>query len=758
MLARIFHWLWLPILLAVSAGTAWLFFAVPVKIESSFFSLLPLSQNSAVKREAIEKISRNSAGLVHAIFVPADAEHTLDALERQKTFARAVTESGIAVPDKIADPDPKKLKAIAALFKPYRLQLLSQTHATLLEEGRLDALAETALAELNAPVTARLLPVRDDPYGFLTAFFAENPLLRAPFRFIDGVPVANIEDGVTAAYLPLRLNNTNALSEIVGNIGRLQALQEKFSDGNVRVELAGVPVHTAISASKSLNEINLLSVASLIFLFAIFFAVFRSLKTFFVGTGTLVLAGTLAFAGTNAIFGSIHTLTLLFGCSLLGIAVDYILHLVIAGTLTKPLARALIFSAGTTCLAFAVFLFVDVELLRQIATFTLIGIATAVSLTLGVLARFDFLKKSFARNKAQELAGQIAGTLKAAGTKKNAQIWVFAFLFIAGLIGIARGNYSEDLKNLYEPGEDLKIAEKHCARILDYQNSQNFLVVAQTELELLDKCSDFEDAILKKNPDAGVGSIAQIVPPLEKQLQNFYLACKALNNPPAAFPIRIKNLPAMEVLKPSKLENNALLPELSLLFGGGNEEFYAIVTVRNADKKIIQEIARTNKVLNLDFIAETNLFLEKCRNRCALYLLVAVAGTLLIFCLRHGIRTGARMILPTLGALAGTAAFITACGFSLSLFHLLALFLIFGFGIDYIIHRAENAVCSRNASLSILLSCVTTFVAFGFLSFTAFPLTREMGLLIAFGIVLSYALSHFVDLDGNGKNISFPQK
>lgn len=745
MIARIFHWLWLPILSAIVAGTTALFFCRPIKIESSFYSLLPLSQNTAIKQEAIEKISKKSASLVHIIFVPTSDGDLTNAIEQQKKFVSAALDGNAFELDTLAAPPNEMLKTVASIFKPYRFQLLSEKHAQLLEQNNAEKLAENALAALHSPVSARILPVRDDPFGLLTDFFLENPLLRSPFHFIDGVPVAKLANEQFVAYLPLRARNHDSLKQLVADIEHLQTLQTQLSNSMVKIELAGVPVHTAISASQSLREINMLSLASIGFLFIIFFAVFRSLKTFFVGAGTLALAGTLAFVCTNAIFGNIHTLTLVFGCSLLGIAVDYILHLVIAGTLTRALARALILSAGTTCLAFAVFLFEKVELLQQIATFTIIGIAGTLLIALTILARFDWLKKSFPRERALNNANKLANFFNAAGTLKYSQICVFGTLLLAGTLAVIFGNYREDLKKLYEPSPALKQAEMHYAQMVGYQSMQTFLATAPDETTLLNKLNQFEKSVLEQNKNAQITSISQLVPAPEIQTRNFKLTQKLLKNPPENFPIHVKNLPPkMELFTPTKFFENRAFDDISMLFGKHGDEFYAVVLVKNTDKNSVEKIAGTQAFLNLDFISETNRFLENCRNQTAIYLALALAGTLILFTLSYGIQRGPRMILPTLGALAGTLAVMSACGIAISLFHLLALFLILGFGVDYIIHATENQARSRESSLSILLSCTTTFVAFGFLAFTAFPLTREIGILVAVGLMFSYTLSNFV--------------
>lgn len=728
--------------LILLAGTLFAAFSKPVKIESGFYSLLPLSQNSETKRAAIEKISGNAASLVYVIFTADETVPAETLAAKQKTFAAAVDKNDF-VPDGFAGAPAETLKKAADIFKPARFQLLSESQAKMLENGETDKLAENALAEIHSPVRARILPVKEDPYGFLTHFFTENPLLQTRFTFINGVPTAKLPDGGNAACLFLRAKNADSLSLLIDAVEKLKSLQKQFSDETVSVRLAGVPVHTADSASKSLHEINVLSLVSLALLFGLFLFVFRSLKTFFTGILTLGAAGTAAFFLTNAVFGEIHTLALVFGCSLLGIAVDCILHLVIAGTLTKQLTKALVFSAGTTCLAFTVFLFAQIGLLQQIAVFTITGILCTLALTLSVLAGCDRLKKSFPRERALKISQTFADKLARAGTLK-VRICIFSTLFAAGTIAALSGTHSEDLKKLYEPSPELRRAETIWAQISGFAGTKNFLASATDETELLEKTAAFADAAALEFPEAKIADITRLVPAASRQKRHFELVKKLFESPPEKFPVKIKNPPEnFEPLMPSAVLASGAFDSLSMLFGSCGNVFYAIVPVSGAiDGGALEKLAEKQGLENLDFVGETNRFLEKCRERTALLLLAAVAGTALLFAIFRGFLRGLTMILPTSGAIAGTLALAVACGVSVSFFHLLAFFLIFGFGVDYVIHLEENRPRSRESSLAILLSCATTFTAFGLLAFTAFPLTRETGILVAAGIALSYLLSN----------------
>ena len=79
----------------------------------------------------------------------------------------------------------------------------------------------------------------------------------------------------------------------------------------------------------------------------------------------------------------------------------------------------------------------------------------------------------------------------------------------------------------------------------------------------------------------------------------------------------------------------------------------------------------------------------------------------------------------------------------MNLFHVLSLFLITGFSLDYSIFRFNDARTENmyHSRVAVLMSCATTVFSFLLLSLTSFKLVSSLGFMLACGLISSYILS-----------------
>jgi predicted exporter len=116
---------------------------------------------------------------------------------------------------------------------------------------------------------------------------------------------------------------------------------------------------------------------------------------------------------------------------------------------------------------------------------------------------------------------------------------------------------------------------------------------------------------------------------------------------------------------------------------------------------------------------------------------------LLVVGLRSAVRAG-RVIAPCLAALALATAVLVALGTRISVFHLVALLLVLGIGLNYALFL-ENAGTNdeqRERTRQALALCVaTTVITFGVLAFSTTPVLRAIGATVALGAVLALALA-----------------
>jgi predicted exporter len=124
-------------------------------------------------------------------------------------------------------------------------------------------------------------------------------------------------------------------------------------------------------------------------------------------------------------------------------------------------------------------------------------------------------------------------------------------------------------------------------------------------------------------------------------------------------------------------------------------------------------------------------------------LAVAVAAVYLLLHWRFG-RPAWRALLPTLLAGALTLALLAVAGQALQLFHVLALLLLLGVGVDYgIFLLAQPNRRDGRSFVSVTIAAASTLLAFGLLALSGTPALRAFGLTLGLGILLAWALTPF---------------
>jgi len=96
---------------------------------------------------------------------------------------------------------------------------------------------------------------------------------------------------------------------------------------------------------------------------------------------------------------------------------------------------------------------------------------------------------------------------------------------------------------------------------------------------------------------------------------------------------------------------------------------------------------------------------------------------------------------PVVAASAATLGVLGWCGVPLTFFHALCFFVFTGLGLDYAIFHLGNP--SPRTCRIVLVSFLTSCAAFGMLAFTAFAVTRAMGVTLALGLLFAYLFSRF---------------
>jgi len=126
----------------------------------------------------------------------------------------------------------------------------------------------------------------------------------------------------------------------------------------------------------------------------------------------------------------------------------------------------------------------------------------------------------------------------------------------------------------------------------------------------------------------------------------------------------------------------------------------------------------------------------------------AALGALLVLALLAvglgSLRRAVRVAAPVAAALPLTVALLVAAGQRVGVFHLVALLLVLGIGLNYALfyeRKASNEPERERTRLSVALCSTCAVVTFGCLAFSATPVLHAIGSTVALGAVITLTLA-----------------
>jgi uncharacterized protein len=270
-----------------------------------------------------------------------------------------------------------------------------ETIDSLLDEERIDQALASDYRTLISPVGfgAKRM-IRRDPLHFSS--LAMNKLnsfgLSENLEIYGGHFLTKDRKNLLVIVTPLSTNNTAANKVLFGKIDDLidTLKQEKFQD--IQAAYFGSPV-VALGNAERIKQDIILTVslaASLLLLFISLF--FRRKRAFLVIFLPVVFGGLFSLAALYLIKSEVSAISLGIGSVLLGISIDYALHIFShhrndgnVKKLLKDLSTPVILSSITTASAFLTLHFIDAEALQDLGLFSALAVLSAAFFSLLVL-------------------------------------------------------------------------------------------------------------------------------------------------------------------------------------------------------------------------------------------------------------------------------------------------------------------------------------------------------------------------------------
>jgi len=635
-----------------------------------------------------------------------------------------------------------------ALLFPLRQQLLARDDRALLQASP-DKLVQRQLAAIYGPQSGGL-DLERDPFGIFRHYFAAGPQLSSEVH--GDIPVQRGQSGaftlVRATARPVQLSGgiRTPLLDL-----RLKLRQWAEGQG-LQLLAVGAPLHTEYAAAGAQREIRLIGGLSIAAICLLSLLVFRSpgpllLSIFAIACG--IGSGT---AAVIALLGQMHILAFVFGTTVTGLAIDYAFHFICNRLRPGPardgeLLPGLLLGLLSSCLAFFALALTPFPLLRQMGLFVGFGL-------IGAWLTVVLLFPALLRLRPRPLA--IAGRLALGGKH-----WYGAALAAAVLLGLAalpRIEFADDLQLFYRPPQFLADDERQLNQHLPARaESRYFLVQSgdwQTVLQREWQLAGQLRALQQAGRLGYFQALSEKFPPLEVQradwalMRSFYASA-----PVQGFYTQLgySEAEARELVADLQRPFRELTLEAWLAVAGQNYRDLwlgcdgggcaSVVRLYGLDGGL-DAVPAIEGVTPVDPPRAIAAVMSQQRDLLLRLLPLVLLVAFAVIALRTGVRRGLSIIGMPLAALAATLAAVVISGSGVSLFHVAALLLIFGIGVDYAVFSHLSRGEEKNYTLlAIALAGVTTLLGFGLLALSRTPAIADFGLTLAVGTILTLLLT-----------------
>ncbi|MBX2809803.1 MAG: MMPL family transporter [Cellvibrionaceae bacterium] len=723
-----------------------------LRLDTRLNDLSPTAAHSPDTRRAIDALVDFSERRLVLGLVGDDAEQVSAASAQ---LHRAIAQiPALAMADNTDNDD-----AIMQGIKPYRFRLLTQTQRHKLAHSDDETLvteAQQRLYQLDHPMVS----FHEDPLAWFSDYMQEQLAVFNQYTANASAVKTSAPIAFERKVIHIKATAMSAASQQRVPQQLVEVATEIEQAFSVQVLRSGVLFFAADAAARSQQDIERISTLSLLATVLLLVVVFRSLFPLILPFLSMALGVAFAFAAVHTLFGAVHLLTLVFGASLIGIVVDYSLHFFCHQLLKErsdphrgndqTLYRALLLSMLTSLLAYGVLSVSGIEALKKIAVFSCCGLLMA---WLSVVVIGPWLVSQ----KMQRLPGGrqralFSGFVHSVRLPKTVQRFVLVtsllspwLLFIMGQL-----TFSDDPSGFFHASDTL-IAQQQQLRSLSnsYEPGRYLLIEGSQSDEVYQRFAAVVSGYQREAQQAlALYSPMTIIPAPEQQLRDYQLQArlyqsggvveqlfKRLHMPPeTARSLSEAYDQAQSVpLDPADLVDDlAAFPPLWI---NRDDKIISLSLLETGvDHALLQKLSE--QLPGVDYIsqlqdAQQNLSLQR-QSALQLLLLVFVLLAVLIAVYSRSVKAVGVLLAPLMGVSVAVSV-LAISGQALTLFHVMALFLVLGLGMDYVIFatamRREQAVTQQ----AIILSAVTSLFSFGLLSLSAIPVAQAFGLTVLIG-------------------------
>lgn len=632
--------------------------------------------------------------------------------------------------------------------------------APLLADHPQSEAAWTAILEAR---TADLASAPDDALFELVAEDPQLAALGALLRFSGAASAPRFEPNVSTQPSVLVLETIEPVFDTAAQRVIVSRLREQLKEAGATGATLYGPAAYGVDLQRSVQrESTLFTAVAGLALALLVLLRFRSLSRLLISAIPLGFGACCGLALIALAQPQVHGITLAFGFTLLGVAIDYPLHTLtheqLGASDRRGLWQTLLLSAVSTLCAYGAFLLAGTEGIAQLGLFALGGITGAVLATAVLdLARPHRVPRGAAASEAR--------------VTLTHGLWL-TVVALSAPWAIAGGNpFSTDLSRLTPVPASLIARDTALRQQFGSADLRQLIAVgADSQAQVL-RATEAVAALLTEARQAG-------------ELEQFRVVTDLLPSPATQAQRRKALMSASDraaflaALDTSAFSRDAFAPywdHRQRLAASADlltlESFSSTPALRTAlEAQLYQRGQRWVSLVHL--VGPTNLTaldarlavngidarlidLKLAADRLVaqyqLRLLWALGAALIAIVLLLLLATrSARRTLWLVGTLCASLLLCIVLqqilGRPLSLFDLVALALVAGLGLDYgLFFSAQGgaATATRTRTVAVTLCAASSVLVFGILSLSTVPLLKGIGLTVTIGVIATYLLTRF---------------
>ncbi len=748
-------------------------------------AFLPASPD-AQQRVLIEQLQ--SGTVARTLLIGIDGGDAMARAQASRSLATAMRASGLF--EQVNNGETDAWTGVGTWLFGHRYQLSPAVDAAHFTPAGLKSAINETLSLLGTPMGNSLKPLLDqDPTGE-TQRIAESLIPSSAPRSEEGVwasrqpgPIgrALLVAGTLAAGSDLDAQDI-AVARVRSEFAKATQAAPALKD--LKLQLSGAPVFSTNSRRQIETEIRWLTMVGTALMSGLLLLAFASLPALF--TALLpVLSGVLVgIVAVSLIFGSVHGITLGFGTTLIGEAVDYAIYFLIQ-------ARAggwrLWLQSGwptvrlgllTSICGFAALVFSGFPGLAQLGVFSvagLLGAAGATRFVLPVLMPHGAQGRGLRRQMGQFAAWAVRGLPRLRGPLLALGMAAATLLLFHMVL---RGDlWQAELSSLSPVSKEALDLDASLRADLSAGDSRSLVVVQAADLQATLKQAEQVIArlepLVERGALGGVDSVTRWLPSVATQqarqaaLPDAATLQAALAQATQGGPLRPERLTpfiadvqiarTQAPITRESLRGTALSPLIdALLLQRANGSWVALLPLQPVDDKVDlpvvqQALQGVPGVQTLEIGAELTRLYARYLGVAQTQALLGALGVvaLVAFSLRSVPRVLA-VCQPLLLAVLLTMGGLAALGVHLGILHLVGLLLVVAVGSNYALFfdmlkhdpkMAADGVMDPDTLASLLLANVTTVLSFGLIAMSSIPALSAIGRVVAPGALLAMVLS-----------------